>query len=137
MNERLANMPKITRLLLFAPLAILGMMLFAFIGGQIVLNLWNWLLPPLFGISQITFWQALGILVLCRILFGGFGMSGSQRSHSRRGVSDRIADRVAERVSERLDERYENMTPEERERFRQRVRERWGADETSRETRPL
>jgi hypothetical protein len=130
MNERLAKMSKVTRLLLFAPLAILGMMLFAFIGGQIVLLLWNWLMPTLFGIGQINFWQALGILVLCRILFGGFGMSGSQRSHSGRGVSDRIADRVAERVAERLDQRYENMTPEERERFRQRVRERWGAGET-------
>jgi hypothetical protein len=130
MNERLAKMSKVTRLLLFAPLAILGMMLFAFIGGQIVLLLWNWLMPTLFGIGQINFWQALGILVLCRILFGGFGMSGSQRSHSGRGVSDRMADRVAERVAERLDQRYENMTPEERERFRQRVRERWGAGET-------
>lgn len=137
MNERLAKMPKITRLLLFAPLAILGILLFTFIGGQIVLLLWNWLLPPLFGISQISFWQALGILVLCRILFGGFGMNGSQRSNSRRGVSDRIADRVAERVAERLDERYENMTPEERERFRQRVRERWGTGPSGGETRPL
>ena len=137
MNERLARMSKLTRLFLFAPLAILGMMLFAFIGGQIVLHLWNWLLPPLFGISQITFWQALGILVLSRILFGGFGMSGSQRSHSRRGVSDRIADRVADRVAERMDQRYENMTSDERERFRQRVRERWGGDDAPRETRPL
>lgn len=138
MNEKLARMPKLTRLLLFAPLAILGMMLFVFIGGQIVLHLWNWLLPPLFGISQITFWQALGILVLSRILFGGFGMSGSQRSHSRGSVSDRVADRVAERVAERLDERYQHMTPEERERFRQRVRERWDAGEPpARETKPL
>ena len=137
MNERLAKMPKITRLLLFAPLAILGILLFTFIGGQIVLLLWNWLLPPLFGISQINFWQALGILVLCRILFGGFGMNGSQRSHSRRGVSDRVADRVAERVAERLDERNDSMTPEERERFRQRMRERWGTGPSAGETRPL
>ena len=35
--------------------------------------LWNWLLPSLFGWRLITFWQALGILVLCRILFGGLG----------------------------------------------------------------
>ena len=137
MHEKMTRQAKLKRLIWIAPLAILGMLLFAFIGGQIVLLLWNWLLPPLFGVSQITFWQALGILVLCRILFGGFGMSGSQRSHSRRGVSDRIADRVAERVAERMDERYQNMTPEERERFRQRMRERWGADDAPRETRPL
>ncbi len=43
-----------------APLAILAMFLFVFLGGEIVLRLWNWLLPPLFGWRQITFWQAGG-----------------------------------------------------------------------------
>ena len=39
------------------PLAILAMVLFTFIGGEVVLRLWNWLLPPLFGWRPITFWQ--------------------------------------------------------------------------------
>jgi hypothetical protein len=97
------------KLIFIAPLAILGILLFIAIGGEIVLHLWNWLLPPLFGWRQITFWQALGILVLCRILFGGWGSHGSGRSNFRR----------------RMKERCENMTPEERERFRQRMRERF------------
>jgi hypothetical protein len=91
-----------------APLAILAMLLFVVIGGELVLHLWNWLLPPLFGWRQITFWQALGILVLCRILFGGLGSHRSGRSRRRMG------------------ERCEHRTPEERERFRQRMRERFG-----------
>jgi hypothetical protein len=98
------------KIILIAPLAIVGILLFIAIGGEIVLQLWNWLLPPLFGWRQITFWQALGILVLCRILFGGLGSHGSGRSNFRR----------------RMDERCKNMTPEERERFRQRMRERFG-----------
>jgi hypothetical protein len=102
--------PRLKRLIFIAPLAILGILLFMFIGGEIVLHLWNWLLPPLFGWPQITFWQALGLLVLCRILFGGSGWRGSSRSNVRR----------------RMAERCESMTPEERERFRQRMRERWG-----------
>ena len=102
------------RLLFIAPLAILGILVFIFIGGEIVLRLWNWLLPPLFGWRQITFWQALGMLALCRILFGGYGFHGSGRSRIRRRVQERIA------------ERCESMTPEERERFRRRLRERWG-----------
>jgi len=93
-----------------APLAILGILLFIAIGGEVVLQLWNWLLPPIFGWRQITFWQALGILALCRILFGGFGIHGSGRSNFRR----------------RMAERWELMTPEERERFRQGVRGRCG-----------
>jgi hypothetical protein len=92
------------------PLAILAMVLFAFVGGEIVMHLWNWLLPPLFGWRLLTFWQALGLLVLCRILFGGFGGHRSGRSNFRH----------------RMKGRCENRTPEERERFRQRIRERFG-----------
>ena len=106
-----------------APLAILGVAAFVFIGGQLVLHLWNWVLPPLFGFPEVTFWQALGLLALCRILFGGFGWRGSGRSHVRSRVFARVADRIADRVGDRWDA----MTPEERERFRQRMRERCGS----------
>ena len=102
--------PRWKKLILIAPLAIVGMLVFIFIGGEIVLHLWNWLLPPLFGWRQITFWQALGLLALCRILFGGFGFHGSGRTNNRR----------------RMAERWEHMTPEERERFRQSWRGRCG-----------
>ncbi|SRR5581483_267692 len=125
---------KLKRLIWIAPLGIIGMILFISIGGLIVMQLWNWLLPTLFGIRMIGFWEALGILLLSRILFGGFGMSGSGRSRGRSGhVGDRIADRIVDRVSDRLD----NMTPEERERFRTRMRERWGDGPTKGETQPL
>ena len=60
------------------------------------------LLPPLFGWPQVTFWQALGLLVLCRILFGGMGRHGYRRSHCR------------------------GRSPEERDRIRQAMRERFG-----------
>ena len=109
---------RLKRLIFIGPLAILGMLLYITIGGEIVLHLWNWLLPPLFGWRPIAFWQALGLLLLCRILFGGFGWHGSGRSNLRRRIEERMADRMAERCA--------NMTPEERERFRQRMRERWG-----------
>jgi hypothetical protein len=98
------------RLFLIAPLAILAMLLFIALGGVIVLQLWNWLLPPLFALPRITFWQALGMLALCRILFGGFGMRTSARSNIRR----------------RMEERCARMTPEERERFRQGMLGRFG-----------
>ena len=102
--------PRVKKLIWIAPLAILGMLLFIFIGGEIVLHLWNWLLPALFGWRQITFWQALGMLLLCRILFGGRGWHGSGRSDYRR----------------RMAERWERMTPVERERFQQGIRGRCG-----------
>ncbi len=102
--------PRGKRLILLAPLAILGMLLFIAIGGGVVQYLWNWLLPALFGWREVSFGQALGVLALCRILFGGFGFHGSGHSN----------------FSRRMEERYGRMSPEERERFRQRMRERFG-----------
>jgi len=110
------------RWIFLAPLAILGGLLFAFIGGEVVQQLWNWLLPPMFGWRQITFWQALGLLALCRILFGGFGHRGFGRSH------------VRSRLRERMAERWEKMTPEERERLRKSWRGRCGFGPSPSET---
>lgn len=69
--------------------------------GAVVMCLWNWVLPPLFpGVAEITFWRALGLLILCRILFGGFrGRHGGWREKRRF-----------------MRARWQAMTPEERER---------------------
>jgi len=88
------------------PAAIVGMVLFAFIGGEVVMHLWNWLLPPLFGWRVLGFWQALGLLALCRILFGGLGGHGPRHN---RGW--------------RFRDRCRSMTPEEREKFRRAMAE--------------
>ncbi|MGA8272117.1 MAG: hypothetical protein WB919_11215 [Candidatus Sulfotelmatobacter sp.] len=89
-------------------LIVLAILVFITIGGEAVLHLWNWLLPALFGWHLITFWQALGILALCRILFGGIGHRSLHRSNFRR----------------RMAERWGRMTPEEREKFRDGMRGR-------------
>jgi Ca2+/H+ antiporter, TMEM165/GDT1 family len=88
--------------------------IFIAVFGQIVLRLWNWLMPSLFGLHPITFWQALGLLALSWILFGG--MRGFHRGR-RPGYG---------RWRHRMRERWEQMTPEERERFRQGMRSRCG-----------
>jgi hypothetical protein len=68
----------------------------------VVMSLWNWLMPVLFARPPIGFWQALGLLVLSKILFSGFRGRPGYRGHWRK----------------RLRQRWEQMTPEERERFR-------------------
>ncbi len=90
-------------IIIFAPILIAA---FTVIFGEVVMHLWNWLLPPLFGWRLITFWQALGLLLLCRILFGSHGGRGYGRK-SRWGRS-----------------RWSKMTPEEREKFRENMRSR-------------
>jgi hypothetical protein len=112
------------KLIWMIPVGIVGMALFIALGGEIVRLLWNSLLPALFGLREITFWQGLGLLVLCRILFGGFGFHGSGGSNARRRMRDRMA------------ERWESMTPEDRERFRVYMRERCGFSRPFHETKP-
>jgi hypothetical protein len=83
--------------------------LFVFLFGELVKYLWNWLIPALFaGAHLITFWQAIGLLLLCRILFGSW--------HSKNGSGPR----------RHWSRKWESMTPEEREKFRQRMRARCG-----------
>ena len=103
------------KLLWIAPLGILGMALFVALGGTLVKLLWNALLPPLFGWHEVGFWQALGLLVLCRILFGGVRLHGGGPSLGRRWAA-------------RWGDRWAAMTPEERERFRQGLRGHGGFD---------
>jgi hypothetical protein len=98
------------KLFFIIPAAIVGIALFIFIGGWLVMHLWNWLLPMLFGWRMITFWQAVGILALCRILFGGVSGRGMHRRFS----------------GHRMGKRFGHMTPEEREKFREGMRAKWG-----------
>ena len=81
---------RFVRVLKIAAIAVVGIA----VGGEVVTYLWNWLMPGLFGWHTISFWQALGLLVLSRIFFGGF--------RGRGGFGRR---------------RWEQMTPEQREQF--------------------
>ena len=64
-------------------LGILGAGLLAFF-GWIVMILWNWLMPDLFGLKALTYWKAWGLLVLCTILFKGIGSGSSNRRGDRK-----------------------------------------------------
>jgi hypothetical protein len=81
---------------------ILFILIAATVLGFVTMELWNALLPQIFGWNRITFWQSLGLIVLSRILFGGFHRHSGHRDQWKR----------------RMKRRWEKMTPEERERFR-------------------
>jgi len=80
--------------------------------GGIVMWLWNNILPAVAGLGALTYWQAVGLLVLTRILVGGF-RGGPYRERS--GWS---------RGGPRWREKWMNMNAEEREQFRAEWRDR-------------
>jgi ABC-type bacteriocin/lantibiotic exporter with double-glycine peptidase domain len=78
----------------------------------VTMHLWNWVMPAVFGLRTITWLQALALLVLGKILFGGIHRHGG-------GFRGR-------RWKQHLAERWMQMTPEEREQLRAGLRGRWG-----------
>ncbi|MBN1897308.1 MAG: hypothetical protein JW827_00905 [Spirochaetes bacterium] len=54
---------------------------FGLLFGYFVKLLWNWLMPTLFGLGTITYWQAFGIVILGKLIFGGFGRFHDQHDH--------------------------------------------------------
>ena len=76
----------------------------------VVMLLWNAILPGLILVTAIGFWQAMGLLALCKILFGGFRFGGSHNSHPWKN-------------------KFANMTPEEKDAFKEKMKERWGKRE--------
>ena len=85
---------------------ILFVLVAAAVLGFVTMELWNSLLPQIFGWNRITYWQGLGLIILSRILFGGFHRHSGHRDQWKRGMRHRMR------------ERWNNMTPEEREKFR-------------------
>ena len=77
----------------------------------VTMTLWNTLMPELFSLKSLTFWQTLGLLVLSWLFFGRF--RGFGHGH---------------RMKHRLAERWMRMSPEEREKFHQQMHEHWHGD---------
>ncbi len=95
------------RILFFILIAAVAILVF----GGVVMLLWNNVLATVTNVHTITFVQALGILVLSKILFGGFrGGWGPRRYYWK----------------QRMAQKWNNMTPEEREKFKQEWQKRCG-----------
>lgn len=69
-------------------LGIVGITGFAFLFGYVVMMLWNWLMPLIFGLKEIEFWQAVGIIILAKLLFGGFSGHHKCGDTKRKKTSD-------------------------------------------------
>ncbi|MGZ4055226.1 MAG: hypothetical protein ACXVPU_10325 [Bacteroidia bacterium] len=99
---------------------VFGITAFVLLFGFGTMHLWNWLVPSLFHGPIINFGQAIGLLILSKILFGGFG-----GRHGRGGCGP--GGRFGRRDwKTKMQERFSNMSPEEKEKFKQRFQDRCG-----------
>lgn len=94
------------RILLWILFGILVVALVTFVTQQ----LWNWLIPVLFSGPVLTFWQMLGLLVLSKILLGGFG-----KGHHKGGHNWKMHAR----------NKFSRLSPDERESIKQKMWEKW------------
>ena len=82
--------------------------------SAVVMLLWNWLMPSIFGLCVVSFWQALGMLVLCRLLFGSFGGWHHKIHRGHGGGMHGL---------HHMREKWMKMTPEQRKEFIDRRKE--------------
>lgn len=101
---------KIRKFFMILGIAIVAAVVFGFV----VMGLWNAILPQVLGVKAITFIQALGILVLSKILFGGFGRGGG---FARKRME----------WKQQMEQKWATMTPEEREKFKAEWKNRCGS----------
>lgn len=87
----------------------LGAAAFLSIVSYLVMQLWNHLLPEILHVNTIDFWQAMGLFILSKILFGFGGGGGKMGGPWSKG---------------RMAERFKNMSPQEKEKFKEKM-QRW------------
>jgi Ca2+/H+ antiporter, TMEM165/GDT1 family len=90
------------------PLFILIPIALFFAVGGIVMLLWNWLIPAIFGLKAITYLQALGLFLLSRILLGSFGFGNKKPPFA----------------NPKFREKMMNMTDVERQQFKEEWKSR-------------
>jgi hypothetical protein len=105
MNYKKIRRP--AKFMMFFLFGILAVLLF----GYIVMLLWNAILPALLGVSAITYWKAVGVLILSKILFGSFGKGCGHHRRPPFGSHGHLR------------EKYMNMTDGERRQFRDNFRQ--------------
>jgi Ca2+/H+ antiporter, TMEM165/GDT1 family len=99
----------LTRFCIMTPLVIVGV----FGVSTLVMQLWNWIIPVISPLTSITYWQAMGLFLLSRILFGGFHF----RSHHQ-AVNRHLSNHSQFR------DKLMDMNVEEREQFKNQWKKR-------------
>jgi hypothetical protein len=106
------NNSKTARILKYVFFGLLAALAF----GAVLMLLWNWLVPDIFGGPELNLLQAIGLLVLSKILFGGLG--------------NRFSSHKKEMWKKHYDSKLSKMNPEEREKFKESLKQCFRKDDS-------
>ena len=76
---------QIIGIIIFGAIAITGL---AILFGFVIMWLWNWLMPEIFGLPALTYWKAVGLFILFKLLLGGCGGGGNSSKKSKKKCKD-------------------------------------------------
>jgi hypothetical protein len=82
----------------------------AFLFGLVIMWLWNWLMPLIFGLPEVTYWQGLGLLILSSILFGRLGGSSAE---SKKKDKSPIKEQIKKQIRKEIAKEFEKESGEE------------------------
>ncbi len=71
--------------------------------GFVIMWLWNWLMPLIFNLTTLTYWQAAGVFILAKIIFGGFGGDSSNNSNSKHRPKNKIKKEFSKEFDKEFD----------------------------------
>lgn len=83
------------------PLGVLGIGLFVFV----FMSLWNWLMPGIFGLPVITYFQALGLLLLSKLIFSGIGHSSPAHSKKKEYFQQKMEEKCCKPDTDAINEK--------------------------------
>jgi len=109
------NSSKSAKILKYILIGVLAAIVF----GAILMLLWNWLVPDIFNGPELNLLQAIGLLLLSKILFGGFG--------------NKFSSQKREMWKRHYDSKISKMNPEEREKFKESLQRCFKKDDSSSE----
>ena len=115
MEEARERLARVRRIVILAIGGVMVAVIMAFIFGLLVKWLWNWIMPGVFGLPVITFWQAWGLFLLMKILFGGSRPSTSRVSDNYRVRKKIFKKKLRSKIRDWLKDDPNRPVPEEGE----------------------
>ena len=103
----------------------------AFLFGLVIMWLWNWLMPTIFGLPEVTYWQGIGLLILSSILFGrlGGGSSGDKKEKKGKGsVKEQIKEEIRKEFAKEFEKECGKPETGENAEYEKAYDEWWDAE---------